>query len=100
MTDRYSAAVLGIGTAAEPTRAVHIYGPASEREESARHARENSPHLPIVHHRRPWVRLVNREIAPRLERAPMSRSDKWANLTFLAACAFVIAVIVWNVATS
>ena len=100
MADRYNAAVLGIGTTPEPSRAVHIYGPASEREESARQARENSPHLPIVHHLRPWVRLVNREIAPRLERAPMSLAGRWANLAFIAAFAFTVGIVVWNVATS
>jgi len=81
-----------------PTHKLDVYGLKDDREEAIEAlAAVVAVPTQIVHHPRPWSDNVITAITE-VPVVPITRGQRWANLAFIAACAFVIGVVVWNAA--
>lgn len=88
-------------TTPDVVRVLHLYGTRKDRTDmlavastlvtTAHHA---------LHHWRPWTAavLTESETLPAQHTPDITRGERWANLAVLAAFAFIIGVVVWNVA--
>lgn|GEM_PF-2764453 len=82
----------------KPTHRIDVYGLADDREEAVEAlAAVVAVPTQVVHHARPWADNVITAIHE-VPVAPITRAQRWANLAFIAACVFVLGVVVYHTA--